>query len=62
MVLICTKIENFYTFNLENLNNITMHIHYISEENSILNHFLTQLRDVNIQKDSMRFRKHRTYW
>ena len=34
-----------------------MHIHYISEENSILNHFLTQLRDVHIQKDSMRFRK-----
>lgn len=34
-----------------------MHIHYISEKNSILNHFLTQLRDVNIQKDSMRFRK-----
>lgn len=34
-----------------------MHIHYISEENSILNHFLTQLRDVTIQKDSMRFRK-----
>ena len=34
-----------------------MHIHYISEKNSILNHFLTQLRDVNIQKDRMRFRK-----
>ena len=34
-----------------------MHIHYISESNSILNHFLTQIRDVNIQKDSMRFRK-----
>lgn len=34
-----------------------MHIHYISEKNSILNHFLTQLRDVTIQKDSMRFRK-----
>ncbi len=34
-----------------------MHIHYISNENSILNHFLTQLRDVSIQKDSMRFRK-----
>jgi len=34
-----------------------MHIHYISEQNSILNHFLTQLRDVTIQKDSMRFRK-----
>ncbi|WP_428223835.1 uracil phosphoribosyltransferase [Flavobacterium sp.] len=34
-----------------------MHIHYISEQNSVLNHFLAQIRDVNIQKDSMRFRK-----
>lgn len=34
-----------------------MNIHYISEQNSILNHFLTQIRDVTIQKDSMRFRK-----
>lgn len=34
-----------------------MHIHYISEQNSILNHFLAQLRDITIQKDSMRFRK-----
>ena len=34
-----------------------MIIHYISEQNSILNHFLTQIRDVTIQKDSMRFRK-----
>lgn len=34
-----------------------MKIHYISEQNSILNHFLAQLRDLNIQKDSMRFRK-----
>ena len=34
-----------------------MHIHYISKENSILNHFLSQIRDVSIQKDSMRFRK-----
>ena len=34
-----------------------MHIHYISEQNSILNHFLTQIRDIHIQKDSMRFRK-----
>lgn len=34
-----------------------MQIHYISEQNSILNHFLTQLRDVTIQKDRMRFRK-----
>ncbi|MCZ8144495.1 uracil phosphoribosyltransferase [Flavobacterium sp.] len=34
-----------------------MHIHYISEQNSILNHFLAQIRDISIQKDSMRFRK-----
>ncbi len=34
-----------------------MHIHHISNQNSILNHFLTQIRDVAIQKDSMRFRK-----
>lgn len=34
-----------------------MTVHYISEQNSILNHFLTQLRDVHLQKDSMRFRK-----
>lgn len=33
-----------------------MHIHYISEQNSILNHFLAQIRDVKIQTDSMRFR------
>lgn len=34
-----------------------MQIHYISQNNSILNHFLSQIRDVTIQKDSMRFRK-----
>ena len=34
-----------------------MNIHYISEENSILNYFLGQLREVTIQKDSMRFRR-----
>lgn len=34
-----------------------MHIHYLSENNSILNHFLAQIREVSIQKDSMRFRK-----
>ncbi len=34
-----------------------MHIHYISEQNSILNRFLGEIRDVTIQKDSMRFRK-----
>lgn len=34
-----------------------MNIHYISEENSIINQFLCQIREVNIQKDSMRFRR-----
>ncbi|MEC3906321.1 uracil phosphoribosyltransferase [Tamlana sp. 2201CG12-4] len=34
-----------------------MHIHNISQQNSILNHFLSEMRDINIQKDSMRFRR-----
>ncbi len=34
-----------------------MKIHYLSSQNSILNHFLAQLRDKEIQKDAMRFRK-----
>ena len=34
-----------------------MQIHYISDNNSILNHFLAEIRGVEIQKDSMRFRK-----
>lgn len=34
-----------------------MQIHNISEQNSILNTFIRELRDVNIQKDAMRFRK-----
>jgi uracil phosphoribosyltransferase len=34
-----------------------MNIHYISEENSVLKHFLGQIREVTIQKESMRFRR-----
>ena len=34
-----------------------MQIHYISQDNSILNHFLSQIRNVNVQKDTMRFRR-----
>jgi uracil phosphoribosyltransferase len=34
-----------------------MHIHIISEHESLLNHFLAEIRDVNIQKDRMRFRR-----
>lgn len=34
-----------------------MTVNNLSETNSILNHFVAELRDVNIHKDSMRFRK-----
>jgi uracil phosphoribosyltransferase len=34
-----------------------MKIHYLSEFNSVLNHFLGQLRNVNVHHDSMRFRR-----
>lgn len=34
-----------------------MIVHDFSKENSILNHFVAELRDIKIQKDSMRFRK-----
>ena len=34
-----------------------MQIHHLSENNSVLNHFLGQIRDVGIHNDSMRFRK-----
>ncbi len=34
-----------------------MRVHHLSEQNSILNHFLAQLRDVSVQGDRMRFRR-----
>jgi len=34
-----------------------MKIHYLSEGNSVLNHFLGQIRNVTVQQDSMRFRR-----
>lgn len=34
-----------------------MQIHYLSENNSVLNHFLAQIRNVNVHNDSMRFRR-----
>jgi len=34
-----------------------MQIHHLSENNSVLNHFLGQIRNVDVQKDSMRFRR-----
>ena len=34
-----------------------MKIHNLSENNSVLNHFVTELRNVYVQKDKMRFRR-----
>ncbi|MBU3011615.1 uracil phosphoribosyltransferase [Polaribacter vadi] len=34
-----------------------MHIHYIGENNSVLNTFISELRDKKIQKDALRFRR-----
>jgi len=34
-----------------------MHIHNLSENNSVVNTFLSEIRDVSLQKDSMRFRR-----
>ena len=34
-----------------------MKIHYIGESNSVLNTFISEIRDKEIQKDSLRFRR-----
>jgi uracil phosphoribosyltransferase len=34
-----------------------MHIHNLSEDNTILNTFISEMRDIKIQKDRMRFRR-----
>lgn len=34
-----------------------MHIHNLSQQNSVLNTFISEIRDVSVQKDKMRFRK-----
>lgn len=34
-----------------------MHIHNLSQQNSVLNTFISEIRDVTVQKDTMRFRK-----
>ncbi|HET8963734.1 MAG TPA: uracil phosphoribosyltransferase [Chitinophagales bacterium] len=34
-----------------------MQVNILGNNNSIINHFIAEIRDVNIQKDSMRFRK-----
>ena len=34
-----------------------MHIHNLSSQNSVLNTFISEIRDISIQKDQMRFRR-----
>jgi uracil phosphoribosyltransferase len=34
-----------------------MHIHNLSQKNSVLNTFISEIRDVSVQKDRMRFRR-----
>ncbi|MFB6319387.1 uracil phosphoribosyltransferase [Saccharicrinis sp. FJH54] len=34
-----------------------MHLHDLSKQNSILNNFIAQIRDVQVQKDPLRFRR-----
>lgn len=34
-----------------------MHIHNLSSQNSVLNTFISEIRDITIQKDQMRFRR-----
>ncbi|PNQ74764.1 uracil phosphoribosyltransferase [Hanstruepera neustonica] len=34
-----------------------MHVHNLSEQNSILNTFIAEMRNISVQKDSMRFRR-----
>ena len=34
-----------------------MALHILSEQNTVLNKFIAQIRDKRIQKDSMRFRR-----
>jgi uracil phosphoribosyltransferase len=36
---------------------LIMHIHNLSQENSVLNTFLSEIRSKSVQKDSMRFRR-----
>lgn len=49
--------SNLVNFTFETRIGYVMQIHNLSLQNSILNTFISEIRDVNIQKDSMRFRR-----
>ena len=34
-----------------------MQVKHLIEENSLLCHFVSEMRDINIQRDAMRFRR-----
>ncbi len=46
-----------HAFSLPVLKNLLMQIHHLLQQHSIASKFVSQLRDVNIQKDQMRFRR-----
>lgn len=50
-------LPNLIVLNSRQINTIHMKIINLGENNSILNRFVAELRDVNIQKDSLRFRR-----
>jgi uracil phosphoribosyltransferase len=49
--------DTFYTFMAREIFRSLMQIHNLSEKNSVLNHFLGEIRDVNYQLDRLRFRR-----
>jgi len=58
MIILKNKYTSIYlTLLLKKNRKTLMHIHNLSQQNSVLNTFISEIRDINIQKDSMRFRR-----
>lgn len=53
----CKYSSILVNFTFETRIGYTMQIHHLSLQNSILNTFISEIRDVKIQKDGMRFRR-----
>lgn len=54
---ICSQDTNFEVLNYICLDLDHMEVHHIGAENSVLNTFISEIRDQKIQKDSLRFRR-----
>jgi len=50
-------LDRYYILTEDYLFKTDNKVHILSEKNSIINHFIAELRDVEIQKDRMRFRR-----